>query len=301
VLFTIFTPTFNRMDLLERAYQSIRRQDHTGFEWLIVDDGSTDDTEALVQGWIENGNDIFDIRYIKKRNGGKHTAVNAGVREARGEFFVILDSDDFFVEGAFDILLYNLNDLESTDLGGLLFLNKYSNGNIIGTPFPQNGMVSDFPALYYRQAIRGDKSVVFRTCCLKEFPFPEPREIRLISESVVWHPVSVKYKLKCINAVLVEVEYQQTGLSNSFYKKWFLEGLAFTNFYLIQHNIHPWKDYPRIRSGEYIHLIINSLLINKSYFSQLQGLMNKCLYILHYPRAYYSYQNLKKYVKANNQ
>lgn len=102
-MITVFTPTYNRAHLLHRVRQSLLQQNFVDFEWLIVDDGSTDETEQLVQSWITQ-NPIIPIRYIKKTNGGKHTAINTGVQAAAGELFVILDSDDQLLPDALKLI-----------------------------------------------------------------------------------------------------------------------------------------------------------------------------------------------------
>ena len=101
--FTIFTPTYNRADLLKKLYESLKNQSFKNFEWLIVDDGSTDNTCETIQGFQEEN--IIDIRYIKKENGGKQRAYNVGVENAKGELFICLDSDDIYVENGLEIIL----------------------------------------------------------------------------------------------------------------------------------------------------------------------------------------------------
>ncbi|MGC9064033.1 MAG: glycosyltransferase family A protein, partial [bacterium] len=93
IYITLFTPTYNREKLLSRLYESIKRQSFSNFEWIIVDDGSTDNTEQIVESWLKES--TFDIRYFYQQNSGKHIAINKGVREARGELFFIIDSDDW--------------------------------------------------------------------------------------------------------------------------------------------------------------------------------------------------------------
>lgn len=300
MLFTIFTPTFNRMHLLERAYQSIRRQDHTGFEWLIVDDGSTDDTEALVRQWQASDDVGFSIRYIRKENGGKHTAVNLGVREAQGEFFILLDSDDRFCPGALSLLASALTTIREEQTCGVAGLTCYEDGTLIGTPFPADIQRSDMATLYYRYGVRGDKSVAFKTAVLREYPFPEPSGIRFVSELVVWHPMTARYGVACLHEYIEIKEYQARGLSDSSYRLWFWESIAFTNYYLICNDIHPLRQYPRVRFNEYVQLIINSRLSGISYYNRMTGWLDKLLYLLAYPRAWYSYYNMKRYVKNNN-
>lgn len=297
MLITVFTPTYNRAHLLHRAYQSLLKQQSSDFEWLIVDDGSVDETERVVCKWIEES--IFPIRYIKKENGGKHTAVNRGVAEAKGEFFAILDSDDQWNESTLAILKREISQLQPNH-AGIIGLCGYTDGEIIGTNFPEHVMFCDFAKLYYKLGVSGDKSVLWRTALLTQFPFPEPEGIKFVSELTVWHPLSEQYPVRCINEIIEIKEYQELGLSDSSYKLWYLSSIAYTNFYLINANIHKWNDYPKVRWGEYVQLIINSKLAQTSYFNQLKW-KDKIAYCLAYPRAFYSYLNMKKYVASSNQ
>ena len=101
---TIFTPTYNRADILNKAYKSLKRQTNKDFIWLVVDDGSIDNTEDVVKGWIDEN--IIEIKYIKKENGGKHTAYNVAVENTSTELIMIaLDSDDYLSDDAVEIIL----------------------------------------------------------------------------------------------------------------------------------------------------------------------------------------------------
>jgi glycosyltransferase involved in cell wall biosynthesis len=102
MLITVFTPTYNRAKLLKRLYDSLCVQTFTDIEWLIIDDGSVDNTEKIVNGFIAENK--IGIRYIKQRNGGKHRAINHGVREAKGELFFIVDSDDWLPEDSLETI-----------------------------------------------------------------------------------------------------------------------------------------------------------------------------------------------------
>ena len=94
MILTVFTPVYNRADFLNAIYKSLKEQTVKDFEWLIVDDGSSDNCDNVLSDIVSNHNDSFRIRFYKKTNGGKHTAINLGVRKSEGELFLILDSDD---------------------------------------------------------------------------------------------------------------------------------------------------------------------------------------------------------------
>ena len=215
--FTIFTPTYNRAKLLKELYKSLKLQSYKNFEWLIVDDGSTDNTYEIVREFqLEK---IIEIKYIKKENGGKQRAYNLGVENARGELFICLDSDDTYVENALEIILkywekYS-NDLE---IAGMGYLSCYPDGRVIGTEFPKNEMLSNQFEIYYNYKVSGDKGLMFRTKILKNYKFPEIEDEKFITEAVVYNRISKNYKILYINEKIEIKEYHQDGLTNKYAK-----------------------------------------------------------------------------------
>ena len=163
---TVFTPAYNRAHLLPRLYQSLLAQKEHDFEWLIVDDGSTDDTEAVITSFIAEGQ--IKIRYHYKENGGKHTAVNLGVQKALGNLFFIIDSDDCLTQNAIETLDLQWTNIENRgDLCGIIGLSAFSNGGIVGNRFPQDQWEVSFSDVYLKHQLKGDKSVAFKTEILK--------------------------------------------------------------------------------------------------------------------------------------
>lgn len=155
--FTIFTPTYNREKLLKKLYESLKKQTYKDFEWIIVDDGSTDNTKEVVDKFLNEK--ILDIKYFYKANGGKQRAYNFGVEKAKGELFICLDSDDEYVENGLEIILKywekyekleetdsenrikNLKNNKNCEIAGMGYLSIYPDGKIIGTEFPENEMI----------------------------------------------------------------------------------------------------------------------------------------------------------------
>lgn len=212
--FTVFTPTYNRAHLLPRAYQSLKQQSFKDFEWLIVDDGSMDNTPELVKAWQADA--LFPIRYIAQPNGGKHIAVNRGAREAKGRFFAILDSDDWYTPQSLDRFLHHWNSIPETAQAGfvgVVGLCSYKTGEIIGSRFPQDIFDSDVIDLRFRYKVQGEKNGVLRTDVVLEFPFPEDIG-KFIGESIVWNRMAKKYKTRFVNEVLTIKEFQQGGLTD---------------------------------------------------------------------------------------
>jgi len=214
---TVMTPTYNRGTLLARVYESLLRQTLTDFEWLVVDDGSTDGTRAVVEQFIAQGK--LDIRYIAKPNGGKHTAINVGAREARGELFFILDSDDILPPDALLIVdRYWQQVRDDASFGGVCGMDARFNGSRIGTGLPQNIIDCNSLEIRLKYGVTGDMKEVYRTSVMREFPFPEIAGERFCPEDLVWNRIAQKYKLRFFNDVIYWVEYQPGGLTSRIVK-----------------------------------------------------------------------------------
>lgn len=291
-MITVFTPTYNRAHLLPQLYQSLLQQKTKDFEWLVVDDGSTDGTEQLFHQWIEEA--VLSIRYFKKENGGKHTAINKGVQLAQGDLFFIIDSDDVLAEDALHkIKYYGEQIMKKEEICGIIGLSQYlGQDKIVGDRFLYNEWEVSFADVYLKFQLKGDKSVAFKTEVLQQYPFPEEQGVRFVFEAVVWHEMSKKYKVLAINEVIQFVEYQAFGVSDSSYKKWYVNALAFSYFQLIKNRTYSFAQYPFQALWNYIHLAINTLLSGKTYFNQL-SLLDKLIYCAVYPRAFYTYLRLK--------
>lgn len=206
---TVCTPSYNRQHTLKRLYESLKNQTFKDFEWIIVDDGSIDNTKELIDSFINEN--IINIQYFHKKNGGKHRAVNYGVQKAKGELFAIVDSDDFLVNNALEILMHE----KSKNLNFEIFisLDKNHNDAIIGDSFPDNLKICNINKLHYNLNLKGDKWIVASTKVMKEFPFPEFENENFIAESSIWMKIAEKYDAILINLALLVVEYQETGLS----------------------------------------------------------------------------------------
>jgi glycosyltransferase involved in cell wall biosynthesis len=202
-LFTVFTPTYNRARTLQRVYASLQRQTFRNFEWLVMDDGSTDNTRALIAQWEAESN--FPIRYIFQENQGKPAAFNHGVQEARGELFLTLDSDDECVPEALERLKHHWDAIpaqDKTKFSAVTVLCKDQNGNLVGNKFPRDILDSDTIEVTFKYRVTGEKWGFQRTDVLKQFPFPSIPNAKFISESVVWFALSRKYKTRFVNEAL---------------------------------------------------------------------------------------------------
>lgn len=211
MLITVFTPAYNRAHLLPRLYESLKAQTLQNFEWIIVDDGSTDDTEETVNEWL--GGDR--IRYIKQANGGKHRAINRGLQEARGELFFIVDSDDSLPrESIATIFKYYSQVKDDNSFGGVCGYMANHDGTILYRGYKQEILDCNSLELRYKYHIKGDMAEVFRTDVLKEIPFPEIDEERFCPEALVWNRIAQKYKLRVFNSVIYYRDYLPGGLTD---------------------------------------------------------------------------------------
>lgn len=265
---SILTPTYNRGKLLSPLYDSLKNLTFEDFEWLIVDDGSEDDTEQYALSWIEHNieNAEFPIRYIKKSNGGKHTAINRGVREANGELILILDSDDTLpADSLATIAQYYEQCKGYKDCAGVCGLMAHHDGQLIGTGFPKEPMYES--ALQFRYAekgnVTGDLLEVYKTSVMREFPFPEIENEKFCPESLVWNRIANKYKLFCFNKVIYYRDYLEGGLTSKIVRIRMNSPIASTMTYaeMLDYNISlKWKIRSAINYWRFKYCIKNKSL-----------------------------------------
>ena len=215
--FTIFTPTYNRRYIIEKLYKSLKEQIFKDFEWIVIDDGSTDNTEELFSSFLVEDN-FFKITYKKVENGGKHRAINKGVQMAQGELFYIVDSDDYLPEDALSII----DEVEKTipleqknEFAGVCGVKAFSKDKIIGTTFEGDFLdITQLERSKYK--IEGDKAEVFYTHILKKYPFPEFIGENFITECVVWDKIAFDgYKLRFFNKSVYYADYLPDGLTHN--------------------------------------------------------------------------------------
>lgn len=212
VLLTVFTPAYNRAHTLPRTYESLLRQDCKDFVWLIVDDGSTDNTAELVDEWQKNDNG-FEIKYIYKENGGMHTAHNVAYENINTELNVCIDSDDSMAENAVDLIIKKWDMVRDKGYAGIIGLDADFDGNIIGKGFKQ-GLEETTVIGYYMSGGSGDKKLVYRTDIINNYP-PYPTFVgeKYVSLAYKYRLIDQDYKLAVLDKVLCNVEYQPDGSS----------------------------------------------------------------------------------------
>jgi glycosyltransferase involved in cell wall biosynthesis len=226
-LFTVFTASYNRAHTLHRVYDSLCAQTLRDFEWIVIDDGSSDNTADLIANWAEAAD--FPIRYFKQEHCGKHIAHNLAVRKARGFFFLIFDSDDACVPHALERMAYHWNSIPERDrslFSGVngLCANQY--GEIVGDRFPFVPFDHNSCERKFIYGVRGEKWGVVLTEITRRFPFPEIRGTSFVPEGVVWFEIAKTYKSRGVNEVLrtYYVNDPKTGATLS--RRWDLSSSA---------------------------------------------------------------------------
>lgn len=216
-ILTILTPAYNRAPLLPRLYESLLCQTNKDFQWFVVDDGSEDETEALIKKYQEDGK--LQILYDKQENGGKHRALNRGIRKIDSELTFIVDSDDYLPEQAVEIILqYHekyRKSKETEKLCGYSFLRCHADGRVNTAYFPEDEKIDTYLSVRINGNIGGDKAEVFFTDILKQYPFPEFEHEKYMPEDVVWMQMSGPYRMVHINRNVYICDYLEGGLTKT--------------------------------------------------------------------------------------
>lgn len=219
VLLTVFTPTYNRAHTLPEAYCSLKAQTSKNFLWLIVDDGSTDRTAALVSAWIQ-AEKAFAIRYLYRPNGGMHAAHNTAYAHIETELNLCLDSDDRLAKDAVEQIEKRWAQIKSKNYAGLIGLDDDGNGKLIGTGFPP-GLTETTLSGYYAGGGKGDKKLVYRTDIIRKYPpYPEFPNEKYVALAAKYRLIDRDYKLAVLNRVLCHVTYLEDGSSHTMWKQY---------------------------------------------------------------------------------
>ena len=237
--FTVFIPTYNRADLIRRALASIEEQTCRNLEVVIVDDGSADTTADVVAEW--RASTTLPVEYIRQDNAGKHAAHNNGVRHARGELFVVLDSDDILVPNALERLEAHwcaIPGAERAGFCGVEGLTAFFDGAVSGTPFPEDVVDSDYITLRSSHRIRGDKKGAIRSDVLLDHPYPAYHGERHMRPSWLWKELARDYRTRYVNDVIQQIEYQPGGLSADRFRLRMANPRGYRRYYLDEVNRH---------------------------------------------------------------
>lgn len=225
---TIFTPAYNRAHTIDRTYQSLIRQTCKDFLWLIVDDGSTDGTKKLVEGWIRENK--IPISYIYQENQGMHGAHNTAYKNITTELNTCIDSDDWMPHDAVEKIINAWKEHRHENYAGIIGLDQTADGKLIGTNFPANLKETTLQG-FYEAGGQGDKKLVYRTDIIKQYPeYPLFKGERYVGLAYKYMLIDQDWKLITLNEPLVTVEYQLEGSSFSMYRQYWNNPKGFAFF-----------------------------------------------------------------------
>lgn len=215
---TILTPTYNRAGTLPKLFESLQGQTSKDFEWIVIDDGSKDNTTELVKEFVEKA-EGFLVTYLKQDNSGKHVALNNGISKAQGELIFIVDSDDWLSDNAVETILeyrekYSSQKQEKK-LCGFSFLRAYSDGTVNTGEFPVDGVIDTYRQQRINNNLLGDKAEVYYADVLKQYPFEVFEGEKFMPEDAVWLKMSGPYNMVHANRIIYYCDYLEGGLTKS--------------------------------------------------------------------------------------
>ena len=289
----LLTPTYNRAHLLPRLYESLKAQTDKGFTWYIIDDGSTDHTEQVCKVFVLDGADIV---YIKKENGGKHTAINTAMQVIDEPLTFIVDSDDYLSTDAVETIIKDYAYYCSNQqVAGMSYYKAYFDGTVVGDSFAEDYYVSNYFAYIINRQIKGDKAEVFKTEILRQFPFPVHDNERFCSEAVVWVEIAKKYDFIYRTKAIYFCEYLPNGLTGQGKRRVIENPLAYIDhaYAMMSEGIRIW-----IRCKYMVMYVASSKIAGKQKECYKQ-VREKWMYRLFYPLGilYYYYLNRKWGIK----
>lgn len=270
-MFSIITPTYNRENTLHRVYDSLKNQIFKEFHWLIIDDASTDDTELLVNGWIEESIDLKISYYKLGENKGKPFALNYGLNFCEEPITIIADSDDSFEPMTLldlKTLWVNVNKtLESAKIAAIWTLVKDEDGNVIGEKFPSNFWQVNFEkrVLKRKRKVKGEKWHSWRTSILNEYKFYHNDNTIHIGESATWTRINKNYDFLCVNIIHRIYYHSADGLINQ--KKTKLK-IAKVKYYTSYHQLCNTPAMQILKNRYYRYLAFEYIKANISYTDQ---------------------------------
>ena len=211
-MISILTPTYNREKELLNLYRSLCEQKNKNFEWVVIDDGSLDDTYNVISDLKKNA--PFNIKIFKKENGGKHKALNYGYEYCYYKYICLMDSDDTYSSDAIEIFIneWKIYDKDE-EICAISALCQDERKRVIGKIFPDYKIIDDHINLTYNLNINGDKFESYRKDVLQKYKFPEIEGENFLTEAVVWNKIAEKYKKVCINEIVGTHIYLNDGLS----------------------------------------------------------------------------------------
>lgn len=254
---TVFTPTYNRAYCLHNCYHSLLKQTCNDFVWLIVDDGSTDNTKELADAWIKEQR--IEINYYFQENQGMHGAHNTAYELIETELNMCIDSDDYLPDDAIGKIVGFWNQYGSEKVSGIIGLDSYSDGRVIGTKLPENLNTSTLFDLYYKHGVSGDKKLVYRTELTKKYPYPIFKNEKYVGLAYKYYMLDKEYEMLLMNEFLCSVEYLPDGSSLNMLNQYRKNPKGFA-FYRKELMKLPFSS-PSFKFRQAVHYVSSNLII----------------------------------------
>ena len=281
---SILTATYNRANYLPKLYESIKENLKYNItpEWIIVDDGSTDDTKNVVQGFIEENSII--IKYMYQKNSGKMSAINEAAKLATGDLIVDCDSDDYFINNSLEIIeKYSEKLLNNENLYGLVFLKSEENGKISGKEFSPKEHITTMFDLYFKEDIGGEKIIVYNSKIRKQYLHQLENNEKFITEARMYHKMDEKYKLLAINEVIEQGSYIDDGYTKNINKTFKQSPYGYYMYFkeLLQKDMRGVMFSKRLYAIKH-YILFGYLTKNKFNANLINDRFNKLIYIILY-------------------
>lgn len=257
---TVFTPAYNRADLLPNLYGSLLRQNSRDFQWLVIDDGSTDNTREVVEAWIREGK--IDIQYVWKENGGLHTGYNKAIDCMDTELSICIDSDDYLTDDCIETVLKFWDENKEENIAGLIGLDIRPDSSVIGGLLPDMKTVDP---LWLTEMDAGDRKYVIRNDCYRKvYPMPVFVGEKNFNPHYLVLKLCKDYKFLVFNKPLCVVNYQPDGMSANIFKQYLNSPRSFAQYRkVIMEN--PNTSFPYLVKTT-IHYVSSSILSRNKHF-----------------------------------
>lgn len=285
---TVFTPTYNRAYTLHKCYESLKRQTCKDFIWLIIDDGSTDNTKNIVNEWIEEG--YVKIRYYFQENKGMHGAHNTAYELIDTELNVCIDSDDYMSDYAIEKILLFWEKNKRKDICGIAALDAYKEEEVIGTMFPNYIKESTYWDIYNKHKVIGDKKFIYRSDLTKKYPYPIFEGEKYVGLGYKYAKLDENYKLLLLNEIVCIVEYMDDGSSKNMLNQYRKNPKGFA-FIRVEDMKNPKATF-RLKIKSCIHYVSSSFISkNKKFIKESPC---KLLTIITIPFGFILYKYIMK-------
>ena len=303
---TVITPVYNRRATIKRTLDSVRQQTYRDLEYIIIDDGSQEPIDDIVKNYMESV--CFPVLFIKKENGGVHTARNCGVKKSRGEYLFFLDSDDELVPHAFETYIKEWEKISSEErdkFREVLALCKNENGKQMGEKWPEN--INEMPYKDAKKIAKKNHAAhvsMMRADIMRSHPWPEPEQVKFVAESLVWDMLEPHFKKRFVNECLYIYHTETLGsVSKGVHKRnlqYIINDLYRYLYYVNNYRLFNLDIVGRVKKMVYYCTYCHVLRFYKSMPTAkwakagLKGTTNKCIQILLWIPSYFASKVFEK-------